>query len=86
MSLNLFLLVLKTSDLMAENRGTTDDRGKMMDAFLESMSKPKICDTCPSVKNSKRGGYDNPCEKGHYSSTELETCEDHPDPKYKPKK
>jgi hypothetical protein len=83
MSLNLFLLVLKVSDFVSKE---AENRGKSMDAFLESMSKSKICDTCPSVKHSKRGGYDNPCEKGHYSSTDLGTCEDHPDPKYHPKK
>ncbi len=90
MGLNLFLFKIKISDFMSwpkkENKDEEDKRGKDFESFLTSMSKPKICENCPNVKYAKRGGYDNPCKKGHEQRMGLESCVDHPDQKYQPRK
>ena len=65
---------------------TRKERSKILDDFLSSATKTKICDSCPSARRS-RLGYENPCKKGHHNSGMYkELCEDHPNPRYHPKK
>jgi len=72
--------------LFRRKKGTEKtERDKAFDDFLNGIgsSKPKICDSCTYVIHGKRGGYENPCKKGHYGSgADKEFCKDHPDPKY----
>ena len=60
---------------------------KTFDDFLNRNLKPKICDSCPSVKKDGRGAYQNPCEKGYEDSgLSKALCEEHPNKEYRPKK
>jgi len=66
---------------------TDAERGKAFHDLLFGSSKPTICDSCSYVIHGKRGGYENPCKKGHYDSgKDKEFCEDHPNSEYRSKK